>query len=154
MANWQQLLTAGAIGAAATWLGALVKTGFEHLLEQRKERAQKERVIRAEKREEERKQTERKQAQTEQWKKDEDVLIMYKTQLRGATELDTASNVLSGIHDFFIQRPQYLTAANRTFLEKYPGDFGTQISFAPHLVAPNTLSELKREVESLQLHAD
>jgi hypothetical protein len=50
MADWSQLLSGGAIGAVAVWLGGIVKTGFDHLLDQWKKDAEEKRTIRAEER--------------------------------------------------------------------------------------------------------
>jgi len=109
-------------------------------------------MIRAEEREEIRKQAERIQAQREQVTKDEAVLLMYKTQLKGSTDLSTAASVVGGIHSFFVKRPQYLNhAGNRAFLEKYPGDFRDQVCFAPDRFGASALDELKRAVEVLEV---
>jgi hypothetical protein len=152
MADWSQLLSGGAIGAVAVWLGGLLKTGFDHILEQRKRRAEEERAIRAEQREEARKQAERKQAEAERVQKDAADLLMYKTQMKGTTNLSTAGSIVSGIHSFFKERSQYLNAANRAFLQRYPGDFREQVCFAPErFPEPTTLAELKRSVETLQV---
>ena len=156
MSDLPQLVTGGIIGVLATWFGGLLKPWFEHILEQRKERAKEERTIRAEEREVARKQTELKQAEAAQRKKDEAVLLMYKTQLRGATELLTAADIVVGIHSFFIQRPHYLNATNRAFLEKYPGDFRDRVHFDADALGPraSTLAELKHNVETLHLGLD
>ncbi|HUY12594.1 MAG TPA: hypothetical protein VMX16_03045 [Terriglobia bacterium] len=150
--DWSQLSLGAIAGSAGTWLLGVLKTLFEHLLEQRRQRAAEESVIRAEQREEERKATERKQTEADRVKEDEATLLMYKTQLRGCTELFTAARVVGGIHSYFIQRPQYLGhSANAGFLEKYPGNLHDQVCVTPDQFGPNVLDELKRAVEALQV---
>ncbi len=150
--DWSQLSLGAIAGSVGTWLLGVLKTWFEHLLEQRRQRAAEERVIRAEQREEERKAIERKQAAAAQLKKDEDTLLMYKTQLKGCTDLPTAAHVVGGIHSYFIQRPQHLRhSANAAFLEKYPDNFHDEVCFAAERFGPTTLDELKRAVEALQV---
>jgi hypothetical protein len=155
VADWSQLFSVGAIGAVAggvlTWFGGVLRSGFDHLLDQRKRRREEAQTIRAEQREEARKRAERQQIESEAAKKDEAVLLMYKIQLKGATDLPTAGGVISGIHGFFIQRPQYLNAANRAFLEKYPGDFRDQVCYAPQRFPEATLDDLKQAVETLNV---
>jgi hypothetical protein len=150
--DWSQFSVGAIAGGVGTWFLGVLKTWFEHLLEQRRQRAAEERAIRAEQREDARKETERKQAEADRLKKDEDTLLMYKTQLKGCTDLPTAANVVGGIHSYFIERPQHLRhSANAAFLEKYPGDFHDQVCFAPDRFAPTALDELKRDVEALQV---
>jgi hypothetical protein len=93
VADWSQLFSVGAIGAVAggvlTWFGGVLRSGFDHLLDQRKRRREEAQTIRAEQREEARKRAERQQIESEAAKKDEAVLLMYKIQLKGATDLPT-----------------------------------------------------------------
>jgi hypothetical protein len=152
MADWSQLLSGGAIGAIAVWVGGIVKTGFDHILDQRKKDAEETRKIRAEEREEARKKADRERADAERFKKDETDLLMYKTQLKGTTDLVAAATIVGNIHGFFVQRSQYLNDANRAFLEKYPVDFFDQVCFAPdRFPEASTLDELKHDVAALQV---
>ncbi len=117
MADWSQLLSAGAIGATAAWLGGIAKTSFEHILDGRKKRAEERRTIRAEEREFSRREAERKRLEIEDLEKHDAVLLMYKTQLNGTADLPSAGVIVGGIHNFFVQRPQFLNVVNRAFLE-------------------------------------
>ena len=156
MADLSQWFTVGAVGAVAggvlTWLGGIVKSGVDHWLDQRKKRTDEEQTIRAEQRAQEREQAQREEARIEKIKQDEAVLVMYKTQLKGTKYLPDAGTVVEGIHSYFVQRPQYLNATNRAFLEKYPRDFRSQVCFAPDRFPESTLDKLKRDVDSL--HAE
>jgi hypothetical protein len=149
--DWSQVSVGAIVGSVGTWFLGLLKTGFEHLLEQRKQRAVEQRAIRAEQREEARKETERKRAEADRVTQDEATLLMYKTQLKGSTDLPTAANVVRDIHSFFIKRPHYLNPASRAFLEKYPDNFHDQVCYASERFGPAALDELKRAVESLQV---
>ena len=75
------------IGGFLAMGGGVLKAWIDFFLEQRKQRAAEDRAIHAEQREEARREEERTQAEAAQLKKDEDVLLMYKTQLRGATDI-------------------------------------------------------------------
>jgi hypothetical protein len=149
--DWSQVSVGAIAGGVGYWLLGVLKTWFEHLLEQRKQQAAEERMIRAEQREEARKETERKQAEADRVKQDQATLLMYKTQLKGSTDLPTAASVVRDIHSFFIKRPHYLNPTNRAFLEKYPDNFHDRVCFAPGQFDPAALDELKRAVESLQI---
>jgi len=149
--DWSQVSVGAVGGAVGTWLLGLSKTGLEHFLEGRKQRAAEERAIRAEEREETRKETERNRAEAEQAKTHAGTLLMYKIQLRGCADLHAASAVVGGIHSFFIQHKQYLViSANTDFLIKYPGGFQQQvIEDAINSTKRFRLDELKRDAENL-----
>jgi hypothetical protein len=78
-------------------------------------------------------------------------ILFLKTRLKGFTDLPTASNVVTEIHNFFNRNPRYLNAVNVAFLEKYPGDFHEKVYFNPAGVA--SLDELKRDVETLSIES-
>ena len=137
------------IGGLIAMGGGLLKACMDFLLEQRKQKAAEERAIRAEQREEERKESERKRANNDRRDKDEAVLLMLKTQLRGSTDIMTAAGVVMGIHEFFIQRPHYLDSPrNQSFLEKYPQAFRDKMAFDT-TIGDAALGELKSDAVSL-----
>lgn len=113
-------------------------------LEQRKKKAEEERGIRAEQRAEEKRRVERGQAAAKQVKQDSALLLMYKTQMNGAADLPTAGSIVSGLHDFFMQRPQYLNASNRAFLQKYPSKSTQASSGNKYVLRQTVLSHLPR----------
>lgn len=89
---------------------------------------------------------------TLQIKQDAAILLLYKTQLKGFTDLPTAASVVTGIHNFFVRCPQYLNPANVAFLEKYPGDFRDKV--CSNTAKWASLAELKRDVDLLHIDFD
>ncbi len=151
--DWSQISVGAVAGAAATWLGGVFRTWFEYRLDQRKHRADEDRAVRAEQRDEARKEKERKQVEDNHIKHDADELLLYKTQLTGSSDLFNASLVAVRIHDFFTKRPQYLKfSPNRSFLEKYPADFNSQVCYDASSLSHTALDDLKHDVEVLQVH--
>jgi hypothetical protein len=82
------------------------------------------------------------------------VLSLYKTRLKGCTELPSAAQVTGDIHDFFSRYPEYLNAINTAFLLKYPVDLHSRVCYAPQQFKPQTLVELKSDVDSLSTRPD
>ena len=150
--DWSQISFGAVAGAIVAWIGGLFKTWLDYSLEQRKQRAAEDRTIRAEQRDEDRKEKARKESEAAKVKEDEAVLLMYKTQLRGSTELIIAAAVVNCIHDFFSQRPQYTrVAGNRGFLEKYPREFRDEVCYDTAKFTDESLNEIKRDVEDLRV---
>jgi hypothetical protein len=150
--DWSQISVGALLGAAGQSVLAASKTAFEHWLETRRQREAEARTIRAEMRAEASKEEERRRAASEQLAKDEAILQMYKTQLKGTSDLVSAGALVGGIHSFFIQRPHYLSiTVNRSFLERYPQDFREQAAFAADRFPSTGLAELKVHVDTLHL---
>jgi predicted nucleotide-binding protein len=92
-------------------------------------------------------------AKINQAKKDAATLSLYKTQMKGCTDIMTAADLVASIHKFFASEPLYLNDVNATFLEKYPLNFRDQLSFdASAAMKKWSLDELKRDVETLKAH--
>jgi predicted nucleotide-binding protein len=90
--------------------------------------------------------------QAERAKKDSGKLLLYKTQVKGLSDISTAANVVASIHSFFLVEPQYLNKTSTLFLEKYPLAFKDQLSYNPEVAMKKwSLDELKRDVESLNI---
>jgi predicted nucleotide-binding protein len=86
--------------------------------------------------------------------KDAALLLLYKTQLKGFSDLDTAAEVVAGIHSFFASRPVLLNAASIAFLVKYPLDFKAQLFSNREGRKKWSLEDLKRDVELLRVEPD
>ena len=101
------------------------------------------------------KETEWTRAQADEMKKGAATLSLYKTQLKGLTDLITAASVVDGIHSFFTQHPEYLNPANAGFLEKYSLDFRDRVLFGTgNAMKQFSLDELKRDGELLHIEAN
>ena len=84
--------------------------------------------------------------------KDNGMLTLYKIQIRGLSDLWTASSVVAAIHSFFASRTAYLNEEIAKFLEKYPLDFREQVSFNSAKAQQRwSLDELKKDVDTLSI---
>jgi uncharacterized membrane protein YqiK len=142
--DWPQI-SIGALGALASkWLLDFLKISWNHVLDERKQRATEQRTIRSEQRERDTKEAERirielageversrlkeereldqRRTRTEAMKQDQAALFLLCTKLRGCNDFISAAEVAGEIHLFFKNRPQYVEASLpiRNFLEKYP----------------------------------
>lgn len=85
--------------------------------------------------------------------KDAALLSLYKTHVKGFTDLMTAADTVAKIHDLFAKTPLYLSPANSAFLGKYPLDFRGQLAYNSHEAEKKwSLAELKRDVETLEIN--
>jgi hypothetical protein len=142
--DWSQLSVGAIVGAVGTWLSGILKVGFEHWLDQRKELAAEARTIRAEKQEEARK-------AAEKLERDDSTLLMLKTDVRGFTDVTAAADAILPIRVFFEKDPEYLKIpSNRLFLEKYSRDFKDKLCYDSDNFKPS-LDQLKQDLELLQL---
>jgi hypothetical protein len=90
--------------------------------------------------------------QTEKVKRDSGKLLLYKTQLKGFSDLLEAANIVASIHGFFLSEPQYLNETNAKFLERYPLDFREQLSYDwGAATKKGSLEELRLDVERLSI---
>jgi len=142
--DWSQI-SVGALGAlAGKWLFDFLKSGWDHVLEERKQRAVEQRTIRAEQREQSRGDAERQRLDAEKRSELERIainehadrqaeLFMLTTKLRGCAELVAASRVISEIHQFFHRHPLYVEGSLpiRMFLERYPINLIDQAAYSP-----------------------
>jgi predicted nucleotide-binding protein len=90
--------------------------------------------------------------QAEKMKKDSGKLLLYKTQVKGCSDLHTAANIVVDIHRFFSLESQYVSEINASFLMKYPLDLNDQLSFNPDAAMKKwSLEELRRDIDGLQI---
>ena len=152
--DWSQIFGGAAGGAALTLLLQMLKTWFEHFLDQRKVLAKEALDIRSEQREQARRTQERRQAEAETRERDKSILLMYQTQLAACTEITRAAHVVTNLHDFFNRRHcYYQIEANRNFLEKYPKDFYERTRQLPRhgKIEAEALAALKADSASLRI---
>ena len=150
--DWSQISVGAIAGSIITLVLQTVKSWIDHLLYERKQRSAEQRVVRAEQREEERKEGERKRADASTLEKDADTLEMFKTHVRGATDLTEAAKIVGLIHAFFIKNPQYVRVpANKAFLEMYPKDYYDQVCYDSDRFTASSLAILKNDVQSLKI---
>jgi hypothetical protein len=150
--DWSQISVGAILGAVGQWVLGLSKTGFEHFLESRRQKAADDRVIRAEEREQGRKKAEKDEATAAQVAKDESQLLLHQTRMCGAADLGSVIATLESIHEFFRLRPQYIGVANnRAFLEKYPRDFKDRFFGTQNDFSDRDLTKVKKDADSLRV---
>jgi chlorite dismutase len=152
MVNWSQLSIGAILGGVGTLALQAARTLLDHILDERKQNAAEQRVIRTEQREEARKESERKRADAAKLKQDADTVEMFKTQVKGATDLAVAANFVGIIHQFFVNNPQYVSIPeNRRFLEKYAQNFHDLICYDTARVTSASLAVLQNDVHTLKI---
>lgn len=133
------------LGSIGTWISSVLKTLIEHYLDERTQ-------IRAEKRAEAGQEAERQRSMAEKFQRDEDRLLMYRTQLKGTTDLVRAALVVDGIHNSLSNgRSICIAPLTVCFWNGTRRVGGIRCALHPERFAPNTLDELKRGVDYLQV---
>jgi predicted nucleotide-binding protein len=85
-------------------------------------------------------------------KQDAARLRLYKIQIKGFSELLDAANIVTSIHSFFYDKPEYLNEASGRFLEKYPLNFREQLAFnVQESMKKWTLEQLRADVDALDI---
>jgi hypothetical protein len=85
-------------------------------------------------------------------KQDAAKLRLYKIQIKEFSELLDAANIVTSIHSFFSDKPEYLNEASGRFLEKYPLNFRDQLAFnVQESMKKWTLEQLRADVDALDI---
>ena len=85
-------------------------------------------------------------------KEDAAKLALFKTHIKGFTNLVDAAGVVARIHTFFFHHPTYLNVASHAFLQKDPLDFRDEVTLNNNVATRRwPLDELKRDVDTLDI---
>jgi len=150
--DWPQISVVALGTLAGKWLLDFLKSGWDHFLEGRKQRAAEQRTIRAEQREQDREEAERQRAATEKREHDGAELTRLRVRLCGCTDLVAGAGVVGDIHHFFFRSSLYLNyEPNRAFLIKHPADLPERAAWGLPEDDTTTLAEMKRDSGALRV---